>query len=73
MASGGTQSKLLTTSKPSDILLVWGIPRYGTEIVTFPFFIAILGSGTSGLSFAEGDTLRYAISDNHISETTPVS
>jgi len=57
VASSGTQSKLLTASKPSNILLVWGIPHYGTEMVTFLRFTAFSGPGTSGLSFTEGDAL----------------
>lgn len=35
VASGETQSKLLTTSRPYDILLVCGILCYGTKCVNF--------------------------------------
>lgn len=63
VATGGTQPKLLTASKPSDILLVCGILLYRFETITFPPFIAISGPGISGLSFTEGDALRYAISN----------
>lgn len=62
VASGGTQSELLTTSRPFDILPVCGILHYRTKCVTFLNFIAISGPGTSRLSFTEGDTLRYLIS-----------
>jgi len=59
--------------KAFDILSVCGIPCYGTEFITFPNFIAISGPGASRLSFTEGDALQYAISANHVSETTPIS
>jgi len=59
--------------KAFDILSVFGIPCYGTEFITFPNFIAISGPGASRLSFTEGDALQYAISANHVSETTPIS
>ena len=62
MASGGTQSKLLTVSKPSDILLVLGNVHYGTKMVTYPSFIVFLGPSVLGLSFTEGDALRFDIS-----------
>ena len=65
VALGRTQSKFLTSSKPSDILWVLGIPCYRTKTVTFLHFTAFLCPGALGLSFTKGDALRYAIIRNH--------
>lgn len=77
MALGGTRLKLLTIRSPYDILPVFWNPTFdGIKMISITFYDFPV-SGTCGLSFFEGFSLWYVLSDlrlvtNHISETAPI-